>query len=387
MPPGFEEIRRPVSPPISAVSGKPLPLNTTFRRDPRRMLFSKKTKGFFVEFSDYGCLAARTSASANPLVIEEIDECPANDAGGLAETVKRLQPKKSASGYLHAVCGLYPARRLVRRAALDLKRLKEPVYFGEVLSQQFRIEPEKYSIAVVNSTDGADFDVTKTTQKEALFCGLPTEDVVSIQDGLLKDGIYPERIELASVAVLGALVDYLAFNKSKAPTLVLEIGNDATHTYIVSAAGVEAARPIPQGLDSMIPVVQKELNLKDEESAKKLFFSNTFDFTGMGPLLIKKLLKELQSSIGFYEVQTGQSIGQVLCTMIPAKLTWLDATIASSLGVPSLKLDLGPWLQSRQITLSDQVTTNGVSARWLGLLGLMINYNTSSNAVAPEKKD
>jgi hypothetical protein len=28
-----------------------------------------------------------------------------------------------------------------------------------------------------------------------------------------------------------------------------------------------------------------------------------------------------------------------------------------------------------------------VSARWLGLLGLMINYNTSSNAVAPEKKD
>ena len=29
----------------------------------------------------------------------------------------------------------------------------------------------------------------------------------------------------------------------------------------------------------------------------------------------KKLLKELQSSIGFYEVQTGQSVGQVLTTV------------------------------------------------------------------------
>jgi len=43
------------------------------------------------------------------------------------------------------------------------------------------------------------------------------------------------------------------------------------------------------------------------------------DFTGMGPVLIKKLLKELQSSIGFYEVQTGQSIGQVMATGLSSK--------------------------------------------------------------------
>ena len=37
------------------------------------------------------------------------------------------------------------------------------------------------------------------------------------------------------------------------------------------------------------------LGLKDEESARKLFYSNTFDFTGMGSVLTKKLIKELQS--------------------------------------------------------------------------------------------
>jgi hypothetical protein len=350
------------------------------------MLFSAKPKGFFVELSDYGCMFARTSSLGAPMVVEALEECPVNDAPVFAETLKRLQPKKSPSGYMHSVCGLYPAKRLVRRATVDLKRVKEPAYFGELLAQQFRIEPDKYSVAVLNSTDGGDYDVAKAVQKEALFCGLPADDIVAIQDGLLGNSIYPERVELASVGVLGALVDYLAFRKSKAPTLVLEISGDATHTYIVSAAGVEAARPIPQGLDSMIPVVQKELNLKDEESARKLFYSNTFDFTGMGPLLIKRLLKELQSSIGFYEVQTGQSIGQVLCTMIPPKLTWLDGAIANALGVPGLKLDLSAWLQSRQITLSDHAAASGANPRWLGLFSLIASYYTPTHAVVAEKE-
>jgi hypothetical protein len=357
------------------------------------MLFSAKPKGFFVELSDHGCLFARTTTPGDgPLVVEELEECPAGDAEQFAQMLDKLQPKKSPSGYVHAVCGLYPAKRLLRRATIDPKRAKEPAYFAEFMTQQFRIEPEKFAVAVLNSTDGGDFDANKGTQKEVIFTGLPSDDVVAIQDGLLGNGIYPERVELASVAVLGALVDYLAFKKSKVPTLVLEIGTDTTHTFIVTSAGVEAARPIPQGLDAMIPVVQKELNLKDEESAKKLFYSNTFDFTGMGPLLVKRLLKELQSSIGFYEVQTGQSVGQLYCSMLPPKLAWLDGTIANSLGVPGLTLDLASWLQSRDITLAPAASANGTHSRWFGLYSLMASYDAAasaaapSNAVTPEKK-
>jgi hypothetical protein len=356
------------------------------------MLFSAKPKGIFVELSDHGCLFATTSSSGNGgLMVDELEESPAGDAELFSKVLDKLQPKKAPSGYVHAVCGLYPAKRLLRRATIDPKRAKEPAYFGEFMTQQFRIEPDKFTMAVLHSVDGADFDPTKSSQKEVLFCGLPSDDVVAIQDGLLGNGIYPERIELASISVLGALVDYLAFKKSKVPTLVLEIGTDITHTFIVSAAGVEAARPIPQGLDAMIPVVQKELNLKDEESARKLFFSNTFDFTGMGPLLVKRLLKELQSSIGFYEVQTGQSVGQLFCSMLPSKLGWLDGTIANSLGVPGLTIEVGPWLQSRNITLSAAAAGNGTNPRWFGLYSLMATYQAeaavpANHAVTPEKK-
>jgi hypothetical protein len=352
------------------------------------MFFSAKTKGYFVEQNDHSFLLARTSGLTAPFVIEAMSECPAGDAAALAEAIRQIQPKKSPSGFLNAVCGVYPGKRLLRRATLELKRVKEPGYFTEVLATQFRIEPDKFLVNVLNAPDGSDFDIAKATQKEALFCGLPNDDIVAVQDALLANGIYPDRLELGSVAMLGAVADYLAFKKSKTPTLLLEIGSDTTHSFIVTAAGVEASRPIPQGLESMVPVVQKELGLKDEESARKLFFSNTFDFTGMGPLLVRRLLKELQSSIGFYEVQTGQSVGQVLCPLLPPKLAWLDGTIGTALSVGSLKPELEPWLHSRNIRLAEGVPTGGLDVRWMGLVSLMVHYHsaTAPHAVPAEKK-
>ncbi|MSU23235.1 MAG: hypothetical protein EXS32_05350 [Opitutus sp.] len=352
------------------------------------MLFSQKTKGFFVELNDNAVMLARTSAAVAPFTVEDMRECPTGDAAALEEAIKQIQPKKPPSGYLHATVSTYPAKRLVRRHSLELKRVKEPAYFPEVFSQQFRVELDKFTIVILNANDGTDYDLIKATQKDVLFCGLPNDDVVATQTALLAAGIYPERFELGSVSLLGGVADCLAFTKSKTPTLVLEIGADSTHSFIVSSAGVEASRPIPQGLEAMVPIVQKELGLKDEESAKKLFYSNTFDFTGMGPLLVKKLLKELQSSIGFYEVQTGQSVGQVLCTQLSPKLAWLDPAIATALGISGLKLDPGPWLQSRQVTLPDALAKNAQDIRWFGLLSLMANYhaNPPTHAVPAEEK-
>jgi hypothetical protein len=351
------------------------------------MLFSQKTKGFFVELNDHAVMLARTSAVVGPFTVEDMRECPQGDAAALEEAIRLIQPKKAPSGYLHATVGVFPAKRLVRRHTLEMKRIKEAGYLAEICTQQFRIEQEKFSLAILNAVDGSDYDFTKAAQKDVMFCGLPGEEVVTLQNHLLASGIYPERLELGSVAMLGGVVDCLAFSKSKTPTLVLEIGADATHSFIVSATGVDASRPIPQGLDAMVPIVQKELGLKDEESARKLFYSNTFDFTGMGPLLIKRLLKELQSSIGFYEVQTGQSVGQVLCTQLSPKLAWLDAAIAGALGISSLKLDPAPWLQSRHIALPEALAKNAQDIRWFGLLSLMAHYHSApAHAAVPEEK-
>lgn len=346
------------------------------------MLFTKKSKGFCVEIGEHATLMARLSQSEAPVVVEELKELPSNDPESIVAWVRGAEGK-GATGYIHATCGVYPAKRIVRRHTLDVKRLKDPTYFGEIYTQQFRVDADKYTIRALNPDDGSEYDQSKATQKEVLFCGLPSDDVINLQDKLLEQGVYPERLELGTLATLGGMVNYLKFKQTKTPILLLEIGQENTQSFILSADGVDISRPIPSGIASMIPVVQKELGLKDEESAKKLFYSNTFDFTSMGGALVKKLLKELQSSIGFYEVQTGQSIGNVICTQLPSSLTWLGTTMAGALGVAPLKIELTPWLESLNIKLAEGVVLGQPDERWLGLFSLLA---THQNAVSEEKK-
>jgi hypothetical protein len=346
------------------------------------MLFAKKSKGFCVEIGEHATLLARLAEPVAPYLVEELKELPSTETENIIAWTKGVEGKGS-TGYAHATCGVYSTKRIVRRHTLDLKRIKDPAYFNEIYAQQFRIEPDKYTIKALNPDNGGEYDLAKGAQKEVLFCGLPSDEVIAIQDRLLEQGIYPERLELGTLATLGGLVSYLKFKQSKAPILLLEIGQDTTQSFIVSADGVDISRPIPSGVAAMIPVVQKELGLKDEESAKKLFYSNTFDFTSMGGSLVKKLLKELQSSIGFYEVQTGQSIGNVFCTQLPTSLTWLSATMAGALGVAPLKVEMVPWLETLNIKLAEGVNLGQPEERWFGLFSLLASYQ---NADPDEKK-
>jgi Tfp pilus assembly PilM family ATPase len=231
--------------------------------------------------------------------------------------------------------------------------------------------------AILEATSGALLSPNSPGGTEVVFCGSYAEDFSQAQQALLGAGIFPERLELSSVAILGGMQGVLTLQESKAPTLVLEIGRESTHCFIVNGDGVDLARPIPHGINSMIPIAQKEMGLRDEEAAAKLLFSNTFDFTGMGPNLVKKLLKELQSSIGFFEVQTGQSIGQLYCSLQPPGFGWLSGTLASALGVAQLPLDLKPWLAKQGIKFAPGVCPDSIPGSWFGILSLMANNQPS----------
>ncbi len=342
------------------------------------MFFSAKPKGFVLDLGEQVSVLTRVSSFQPPVVIEEIRELVAGDDAGLVEAITDLSSKKTGS-YLFARCGISPELGFLRRASLDPKRIKEENYFSEVVSSQFRIDSDTNAIAVLNAQDGLDFDPSKgAAGKDVIFCGMPEAVAKKHQDSLLEKGVFPESLELSSLASLASMVDYLRFSGSAKPVLVLELGGHSTQSYIVSAKGIDAIRPITVGLEAMVPVVQKELGLKDEESARKLFFSNTFDFTGMGAALCKRLLKELQSSLGFYEVQTGQSISQLVCTVLPLKLNWLEAVIASQLGVSVLVPDTKAWLNSRNISLSSSVDVATLDVRKFSTLGLLMDFGTKT---------
>lgn len=340
------------------------------------MFFKSKPKGYLVDHGEHVSLVARYSDEGGPLVLEALEEFTFGDAAGCKKVLDKICAGKRTA-YLHANCGISPESRFIRRATIDPKKAKETGYFSELVSSQFRIDPDHHLIATLNAYDGRDFDPSlPNPEKEVIFCGLTIEAAATAQQKLLKFGVFPESLELASVAAVAGVVDYLRFSDSAKPTLILEFGNESTQSYIVSARGLEASRPIAVGLEAMVPVVQKELGLKDEDSARKLFFSNTFDFTGMGASLCKRLLKELHSFMGFYEVQTGQSIGQLICVVLPAKLTWLEAVIASQLGVQVLEPKFNEWLGSRQVSFFKDLNISLFDARKMTLLGLMLKFTT-----------
>ncbi|MCF3649978.1 hypothetical protein [Synoicihabitans lomoniglobus] len=339
------------------------------------MFFATKPKGLFVEFANHSRRVVRANSATSPMVIEEFAACDETDEEGWGEILEHFLPKKSTHGLLQAQCSVFPEKRLLRRSTIDPRRVKEDGYLSEFAASQYRIEPEGYNLAFINASNGAEYNMADPTEKEVMVVGIPKEGLDEAQDAVLAEGVYPDRLEFGSLACIGALADYLKFNEIKAPVVVLELELNSAHSFIVSADGVEASRLLPHGLSSMIPVVQKELGLKDEESAKKLFFSNTFDFTGMGPTLIKRLLHELQSSIGFFEVQTGQSISSVFCPNLSSKLSWLEEVIATQLGVGQLKLNLMPWLESRGITIAPSAAELELTREWFGVLSLMPRYD------------
>jgi hypothetical protein len=344
-------------------------------------MIGSKSKGLYVDLTGETALAARTSGLRPPFTVEELKEISLADPVEAADALRTLAGVRGNS-YVNARCGIYPANRVVARMSVEPRKLREEGYLTEHVRETLKIDPAAYQLFVLSASDGSDVMVAKTTPKDVILCGAPADEFAGDQGKLLELGLYPDRIELGSVASLGGVMDYLGFTGSKAPTLLLEVGREATQVFVLTRDGVEVTRTVAFGVSSMIPVVQKELALKDEESARKLFFSNSFDFTGMGPQLTKRLLRELQASIGFYEVQTGQSITQLCCTLLPAKVSWLQTTLSDVLGMKALTFDYAAWLGAKGIQFSDGVRATELGPVWTDLFCLMGEYEGKANEAA-----
>lgn len=345
-------------------------------------MLASKSKGLFLEWGDFSILAAVTSSLDSPLMVESLKELPLDgDDDKVKAALGELIEVKGRS-YVVARCGLSPKSRFVRRFTVEQpNKAKDPNFFTDVLSSQFRIDADKNSVAILSALDGTPFDLDKgvQNQKELLFVGASEGELEAAQERILGWGVYPDRLEIGSVATMGALQHYARWKKLEAPTLILEVSADAASVVILRAEQVDICRPIPYGLNSMFPVIQSELGLKDEDSARKLFYSNTFDFTEMGPVLLRRLLKELQASTGFYEVQTGQTIGQIFLPQLPRNLAWIGTSLSRALGVEVLHLEYPGWLKALGLTPGANVQLESLDSRWLGLFSLMGNFQTSED--------
>lgn len=350
------------------------------------LMIKANTKGLVVQASEYGIQAARVSRLGQPFHVEALDECGLPENPDEARQFMQDMVGSTKGQMSFAICGVYPPKRLVRRATLEnASKARDPAFLPEYLKNQFKIDLGVYNISALSALDGRTFSTERGLTKELVFIGAPKAELLKEQERLVNFGLYPERMEIGTLATLGGIIHHCKLQHINGPILILEVSEGSSQVLIINDGQLDVARPIPHGLNSMYPVVQKELGLKDEESARKLFTSNTFDFTEMGSTLLSKLMKELQASTGFYEVQTGQTIGHIFLPLLPDNLAWIGAVLARTLGVDEIKASLSEWANSQGITVEETVDLSGKGARWMSLFSLMGNYQAATEQTAEAK--
>ncbi|MGB0370976.1 MAG: hypothetical protein ACPGN3_06455 [Opitutales bacterium] len=337
-------------------------------------MIKAKAKGVYLCVTEQTVFGARTSAGSAPFEIEEVFSIPKDEKEKVAEKISGFVDAKS-NNYVVSNVGVSPLSRFIRVFDLDTSaRKKNADYYTDLLKSQFRIDPESHAVGIIEADSGAEADLDKGVIKRLMFCGASSEELSQQQNELVDMYVYPQTLEISSISTLGAIVDYTKRFKVDGAILMLEMSTESSQAFIVREGRVDVTRPIPYGINSMIPVVRQELGLKDEESAKKLFFSNTFDFTEVGPKLLRKLIRELQASTGFYEVQTGQTISKLFLPQLPTKLSWVRQVLAETLGVEELDMQSLEWLKQHGVELGAQVDPDTFDDEWFGLVSLICPF-------------
>ena len=352
-------------------------------------MISKKCKGLFVEVNGFSYQLAAVTSLSPPLTVESITEVSRQEPEKLREMIGEvIGPAKNR--FLRSHCGIVPESRFFRLHTIEsLAKAKEPQYFLDLLESQYRINPKSVRASAVSASTGLSFDGTRplATQKELMICGADIREFEAFQDNLVECGVYPASLQLSTLSSLGAMKNYLRSQESADPVLLVEMTQNSSHLFILSKDRIDLCRPVNFGFNSVLPTIQKELGLQDEESARGLFFSDTFDFRELGSKLLRRMLKELHASSGFYEVQTGQTIPHVYMTLLPRSLHWIAEVIAAEMEMNLLDINWENWLQTMGVSIGGDLSIGDFDASRFGLAGLFGSFSGKSDAVEKQKEN
>lgn len=350
-------------------------------------MVSKKTKALFVEVNGFSYLVAGTTGLTPPFTVESVSEFPRNDPAKLKEFLDQESTSRRSRFY-HAHCGIVPESRFYRLHTVEsMTKAREEGYFQGLLEKQFRIHPKTTRFATVNAQTGGSFDPDRSlaNQKELLLCGADAREFHAFQENLIDCGVFPQSLQLSTLSSLAGLKHYLKSREIEEPVMLVEMTTNSANLFIFSKDKVDLCRPISFGFNAVLPVIQQELGLKDEDSARDLFFSNTFDFREMGPTLLRKILKELNSSAGFYEVQTGQTIPHFYMTSLPENLGWIPEVIAKEMDIALLDIHWEEWGDKIGISFGDDCSVASFGPSKFGLFSLFVNFESHKDGRKQEK--
>ena len=288
-------------------------------------------------------LARVTRPDVKPVVVDEMVELSGGDEVGVAAWLHRVFPDRGRS-YVPAYCGFHPTDRVLLRETVNTKRIAEPNYLRQLLAEQAKLTAiNDWNVCALNPIEGEMFR-SSTIACPGLLVGLPLATVRELQQRLRRLGLLPRRIELGTLALLGALTRYVRETSYPHVTVVCEIGLGQTRVYFLAKDGVHTPATLPHGLVSIMEATMKELGVSGLGPARDALYAPTEELKGHGRRLVRMLTRHLKPAIDYFEMQTGQPIGAVYCAHLPARLGWLEEALCSAVDLHFFVPDFATWL-------------------------------------------
>lgn len=317
-------------------------------------------------------MVAKAVSTDKPSVLADIRTFDFSDEGHESALQEYLGHKKGQ--YTRAYCSFLPPSRFIRRVTLESAgKAKDTSYLLELLRNTCKVSVAENEVAIFQAS-GAQLDQDKPTTKEIMFVGASTDEINAAQSKLLGWGVLPLRLEIGTLPLLASIQKVAKTEGRKSPTLVLEVGEVQSYIYVVGENGVDMTRNISFGISSMLPHIKAELGLADEAVAHKILFANTFDFAEMAPVLLRRLIKEIQASIGFYEVQTGCMIGQIYLTNLSSRFNWVGNHLARAMGLDIMTVSFDRWTSAIGVEIDANTDLSNADSSIWNLLSLAGSY-------------
>lgn len=288
-------------------------------------------------------LARLTGVGERPFGIELFAELPVADDAAIAAWIENACPERPG-GYVPAYCAFHPAERMIVRENINTKRLAEANYLETLLAEHAKTSALRdWRVFAVQPADGDEITPAMSS-RPGLLLGLPRTTIRETQQRLTKLGLLPRRLEIGTLTLLGALTRHLRESAYPNAVVACEIGLTQTRIYFIGKDGVHTPAPLPHGLRSIDEAAMKELGVPDVVTARAQLITPTAELRGHGRRLVRMLTRHLKPAVDYFEMQTGQPIGAIFCSHLPAKLGWLEEALAAAVELQFLVPDGTSWL-------------------------------------------
>jgi hypothetical protein len=317
------------------------------------LLTRNKRHGVLCNLTDHAAQIARLNRlEEKPLTVDAFAELPLGDNAAMAQWLQTAFPER-APGYLPAYCGFHPAERVLLRENINTRRMAEPNFLENLLAENARrTSLTDWHVGALHPIDG-DLLTAATPSRPGLLFGVPRTAVKETQQRLCKLGLLPKRLEIGTVALLGALTRHVRESGYPKVVVACEIGRTQTRIFFLAKDGVHTPPSLPHGLRSIEESAMKEVGVPDIAAARAQLEHPNDELRGHGRRLVRMLTRHLKPAMDYFEMQTGQPIGALFCAHLPANLGWLEEALSTAVeleflvpdyaaGLPSIGLKLGP---------------------------------------------